>query len=216
MLAGPIRTIGSLARPAPPISPIENFRNLEASPRGHVCRRLHFLQGIERRAYHVDGVAAADRLADRILHTEPLQHRANRTAGNDAGPWWSRTKDHPGGAEPAARVMVQRTPLAKWDADESSLGVFRGLAYCLGNLLGLARTESNPSLAVTDNDDCGKPEATSTLDYLGHPANLDQVVGKLLTFLRITLSARHTLSRSGAQNPRPPSRAASANARTRP
>ena len=131
----------------------------------------------------------------------------------------------PGGAARRITLAEPSLPLVSWCSVRPSRSGTRmslplafsvALRIASGTSFGLARTESNPSLAVTDNDDCGKPEATSTLDYLGHPANLDQVVGKLLTFLRITLSARHTLSRSGAQNPRPPSRAASANARTRP
>ncbi len=43
------------------------------------------LQCIEGSANHVVGVRRADRLRDHVLDAERLEHRAHRTAGDDAG-----------------------------------------------------------------------------------------------------------------------------------
>src|SRR6185312_502369 len=59
---------------------------------GDHAGRLLVLQRIERRAHHVVGVRGAQRLGHDIAHAQGLEHRAHRTAGDDAGAGGRRTQ----------------------------------------------------------------------------------------------------------------------------
>ena len=70
-------------------------RNLDIAARGDRARRILTLQRLEGRRDHVVRVRGADRLRHHVLHAERLEHRAHRTAGDDAGAGRRGAQDTP-------------------------------------------------------------------------------------------------------------------------
>ena len=54
------------------------------------------------------------------------------------------------------------------NAEEGLLGLFNALCDSSGNFLGLAVANADHAVAVTDDDEGGEAEATTTLDDLGN------------------------------------------------
>merc|ERR1712185_30803 len=114
--------------------------------------------------------------------------------------------------------MVQRTPLAKRHPNHAAFGLFGRFADGLRDLAGLTSPVADPALAIADHHYRGEAKATATLDDLGDPVNADQFFNKfrLIALIAIlTFASCHGSVPSG-QNCRPPSRAPSARALTRP
>src|SRR5665213_3454341 len=78
--------------------------HLDVAARRNRTRRILMLQRVERRANHVVGVRRADRLRHHVLDAERLEHRAHRTAGDDAGTGRSRTQINATGAVTAGDI----------------------------------------------------------------------------------------------------------------
>src|SRR5690606_9511095 len=116
---------------------------------------------------------------------------------------------------------MQRATFPQRDAHKATPRGFVRLADCLGHLTRLAMTEADAALEVTHNDQRCKAEALTALHNLGDAIDVHQLVGKLAFALLAVAAAvfsRKTChgSLSFRQNCRPPSRAASASAFTRP
>src|SRR5260370_9640586 len=59
--------------------------HLDVAACRHRPRRILMLQRVESGANHVVGIGRADRLRHHVLDTERFEHRAHRTARDDAG-----------------------------------------------------------------------------------------------------------------------------------
>ena len=95
---------------------------------------------------HVVRVRGADRLGHDVLEAERLEHRAHRTAGDDA-----RALPAPRAARPCRRrngrcVVVQRAAFAQRHADHAALGLVGRLADRLGHLARLAGAVADAAL----------------------------------------------------------------------
>src|SRR5207302_363827 len=60
-------------------------RDFDVAPRGDRARRILTLERIEGRPHHVIGVGRSHRFRHHVLHAERFEHRAHRSAGDDAG-----------------------------------------------------------------------------------------------------------------------------------
>ncbi len=89
----------------------------------------------------------------------------------------------------ALHVVVQRAALAERHADETALGGFRRLADGLGNLTGLAVTETDATLLVADDDEGREAEATAALHHLGDAVDVDELVHELAVALLAVVAA---------------------------
>jgi hypothetical protein len=97
--------------------------------------------------------------------------------------------------------------------EEVLLRIVDGLRDRERHLACLAVAEPDAIDLVADHDQRGEREATAALDHLGHAVDLDDP----LLELPLALTGHDlTFNRGSAQNFRPPSRAASASALTRP
>src|SRR5690606_4263590 len=103
----------------------------------------------------------------------------HRTAGDDAGTRNSGTQDDLAGAMAASNVVVQRAGIPQRHADHLALGLLGSLADCFRNFTGLAVTEPNATLLVTDNDEGCKTKALAALHNLGHTVDVDQAIDEL-------------------------------------
>jgi hypothetical protein len=125
---------------------------------------------------------------------------------------------------------MEGAAFAQRNADEAALGGVGRLADRLRYLARLAVAEADPALFVADDHQRCEAEAASALHHLGHTVDVDQLVGEFTVAL-IPVAAMWftchdlvpTCSSSAVfsvvargQKSRPPSRAASASALTRP
>src|SRR5215510_1849052 len=206
-------------------------RYLDVAPRRDRARAILALERVEGRPHHVVGVGRAQRLRHHVLHAQRLEHRAHRTAGDDAGTSRRGPEIDLAGAVAAGDVMMQGATLAQRHADEPALGGVRRLADGLRHLARLAVAEPDPALRVADHDEGGEAEAASTLHHLGDAVDVDELVGEfavaLFPFAALAWFTCHIVVpfvvpahpgryRFQVQKLSPPSRAASARASTRP
>jgi hypothetical protein len=134
---------------------------------------------------------------------------------------------------------MEGAALAQGDADHGTLGGLGRLADCLRHLASLAVAEADAALLVADHDQGGEAEAPTALHHLGDAVDVDEAVDEFAVALLAVAAATASVSwfsshfvsvslaRAAArslhvdgnarrQNSRPPSRAASASALTRP
>src|SRR5690606_37860910 len=161
-----------------------------------------------------------------------LEHGAHRAAGNDARTGARRLEHHLRGAVAADHLVWQR---ARHDrhGDHRAACLLESLADRLRNLVRLAERDADVAITIADRDQCREREAASALHDLRHAIDEDHVLDHVgIAFARPTalavtapalaplLAAASRISRAAliihAQNSRPPSRAPSANAATRP
>src|SRR5574338_114875 len=167
----------------------EQVGDLLAAALRHGARARLILERLEGRADHVVGVGRADRLGHHVGDAETLEHRAHRTAGDNAGSGRSRTDRDAAGTEMAEAVVVQSAAVAQRNADHRLLGRRGRLADRLGNLAGLAVTEPGATLAVADDDQRRETEALAALHSLGDAVDVDELLDQLLAAVVVTATA---------------------------
>src|SRR6516165_4748423 len=158
-------------------------RDLDVAACSNRARRILMLERVEGSANHVVGVRGADRLCHHVLDAERLEHRAHRTAGNDAGTGGRRSQIDPARAVTAGDVVMQRAALAQRNPRQVPLGRFGRLADRLRHLARLAVAESDPALLVADHDQRGKAEALAALDDFRHAIDVVELVDELAVAL---------------------------------
>ena len=175
----------------------EQFGHLLAAPRRHRARRGALLQRGERRLDHVVRVAAAERLGHHVADAQRLEHRAQRTAGDDAGAGRRAVRRITvAGAETPFHVVVQGAAFLHRHADHAALGAFGRLADRLRHLARLAGALADAALLIAHHHQRGEREAPAALHHLGHAVDGDQLVDD---------ARRRRRGRARAPGRRPPS-----------
>src|SRR5271166_916462 len=179
------------------------------------------------------------------MHAERLENCAHRAAGDDARASRRGAKHDAPSPVPSIDVMMQRPPLAQRHADQRAFGRLGRLTDRLGHLARLAVTIADAPLLVADDDKRREAEPAAALHHLGDAIDMDQPIHEFAVALLAVAAAaalmltRHVFvpsslciavhrlnaarirrgaARSGLdlQKLRPPSRAPSASAFTRP
>src|SRR5712691_5792144 len=145
--------------------------------------RILMLQRVEGGANHVVGVRRSDRLRHHVLNAKGLEHRAHRTAGDDAGTRRSCAQVNPARAVTAGDIVMQRAAFAQCDARQIALRRFGRLADGFRNFARLAVAESDPALLIADDDQGRKAEALAALDHLRHTINVNELVDEFAVAL---------------------------------
>src|SRR5258708_10865817 len=145
--------------------------------------RILMLQRVEGGANHVVGVRRSDRLRHHVLNAKGLEHRAHRTAGDDAGTCWGCAQVDPARAVTAGDIVMQRAAFAQCDARQVALRRFSRLADGFRNFTRLAVAESDPALLIADNDQGRKAEALAALDHLRHTIDVNELVDEFAVAL---------------------------------
>src|SRR5450631_1687337 len=115
---------------------------------------------------HVDGVVRAQGLGQHVTDTGALEHGAHRATRDDAGAGCGRTQqDDACSSLPLDRV--RNGALDAGDLEELLLGLLDTLGDGRGNFLGLAVADTHGAIAISDHDERGEAEATTTFDDLG-------------------------------------------------
>src|SRR5205807_9961935 len=118
-------------------APAEEFADLFTAPRRDRTWAGRPTQGDKSRLDHVVRVWAADRLCHHAVHTERLENRAHRAAGDDPGPRLGGAHDHVAGTVAADDVVMERAALAQRHADHAAPRLLGGLANGFGHFSGL-------------------------------------------------------------------------------
>src|SRR5207253_7664916 len=139
------------------------------------------------------------------------------------------THDHLPRAIAADDVVMQGAAFTQRHPNHAAPCLLGSLADGLGHLARLACAVADPPLSVADDNESGEAETPAALDHLGDAVDVDEFFGELglvaLARLGVAVASSSALrvrARRRAwhtdpfQNTRPPSRAASAKALTRP
>src|SRR5262249_48305247 len=129
-----------------------------------------------------------------VLHAESLEHRAHRTAGNDASAGRCGPEENLARAVTPEHVVMQCAAFAQWNAGQTPLCRVSRLADRLRHLARLAMAETDPTLLVANHHQRGKAEPAATLDHLGHAVDVHQLVGELAVALFAVAAAAFTIS----------------------
>jgi len=113
------------------------------------------------------------------LNSGGLKNGPNRTTGNDTSTCRSGFKHNQTSAKFAMNLMGNTVVSYRYFLHIFT-GLFNPLANGLGNLIGLAQSVPNFSIAVTDNANRTKTEPPSTFYNFGGTINEDDFFNKLV------------------------------------
>src|SRR5207247_2010446 len=137
-------------------------------------------------------------------------------ARDHARPLARRPQQHARGVGASEDLVRDRRPVLR-DGEEVLLRVLDGLRDRQRHLARLAVADADAVDLVADHDERCEREAPAALDDLRHAIDLDHALLELTGLLALDhLALDRSEFGTGAQNFRPPSRAASASALTRP
>src|SRR5919108_531934 len=174
-------------------------------PRPMRFRPAQALEAVDRRLEHVDRVRRPEALRQDVAHAAELEDGADAAAGDDARPLAGGPEQDAGGAELTKDLMRDRRALLR-HGEEVLLRVVDSLRDRERDLARLAVADADAVDLVADHDQGGEREPPSAFDDLGDPVDLDDA----LLELALSFALDHfTFDGGGAQNFRPPSRAAS-------
>src|SRR3954468_15651674 len=109
------------------------------------------------------------------MDASSLEHSTHRSTSNDASTWRSRLEQHDASSGFALHGVRDRA-LDSRHLEEALLGFFNALGDCRWHLFGLAITDANCPVTVTDDDQRGEAEPTTTFDDLGHAVDGDDTL----------------------------------------
>src|SRR5919201_265280 len=173
-------------------------------------------QSVDGRLRHVDRVRRAEALREDVADAGELEHRAHAAARDDARSLARRTQQDPRGIGLAENLVRDRRPVLG-NGEEILLRVLDRLRDRERNLTRLPVADPDTIDLVADDDEGSKREPPSALDNFGDAVDLDDALLELTLSLALDhLPLDRSEVRCRRQNLSPPSRAASANAFTRP
>src|SRR6266852_5184666 len=155
---------------------------------------------------HVDRVRRAEALREHVADTAELEHRADAAAGDHAGTFGRGPQHDPGRVEAAENLVRDRRAVLR-NREHVLLRVLDRLRDGERNLARLAVADADAIDLVADDDERRERETPAALDDLGDAIDLDHALLELASL--VVIQHPH-------QNCRPPSRAPSASAFTRP
>ena len=154
-----------------------------------------------------------------VRHADDVEHCAHRPAGDNARSIGRRLHVDARRAVLARDGVVQRA-LLEPHLDHLAARLFHRLLDRDRHFLRLAFAHADATVAVADHGECRETENAPTLHHFGDSVDRDhlfaQAVAAIILLLRLAWIGALLCHRSIPQNLRPPSRAASASAFTRP
>src|SRR5437870_1384944 len=211
------RVGGSLAMGHFLARPVWDGLELDAALLGDAPRRREVLQRVQRGPHHVVGVGGAEALGEDVAHAGALEHRAHRSAGDDAGPRRGRLQKHAPGAVVPDDFMRDSRPRER-DLDHAATRGLDGLAHRLAHLVRLAGGDPDASLPVAHRDERVEAKAPAALHDLRDAVDgnhvLDEPVALALPFARVAPLPTAPPTPTAPTPATPPSSAASTPAPT--
>src|SRR3989442_1463569 len=177
--------------------------DLDAALLGDAPRRGEVLQPVHRGADHVVRVGGAQALGQDVTHARALEHRAHRTAGDDARARRGGLQEHAPRAV-VAHDLVRNGAARERDLHHLAARRLDGLAHRLAHFIRLAGRDAHPALPVADRDQRVEAEAPASLHDLGDAVDRDHVLDQAVALaLALALVAPRAPPATAAP-PRPP------------
>src|SRR6185503_16536098 len=153
---------------------VAHFALLHAPRLRDVAHGAELLDPIDCRPHHVVRVGRSQRLGQDVGHAGAIEHRAHRTAGDDAGTTGGGLQQHPARAMLAHDLVRDSGAFARYVDHRATGGVHR-LADRLRDFVGLPGGHPDVALAVTHRDQRVEGEPPAPLHHLGHAVDGDDV-----------------------------------------
>lgn len=157
----------------------ENLRGRLVAAASDLFDRTQSPQAVQGSLNQIVGIMRPQTLGQYVLNTSRFKDRSHRTAGNDSSTGGGGFQHDQTGAEFPLDLMGDAR-FGKRYALHILACLLQPLANGLGNLIGLAQSVPDFSIAVTDNANRTKTEATSTLYNFGGTINEDNFFNKLV------------------------------------
>src|SRR3990170_367671 len=196
-----------------PLRPAPQFFDRPAAHAGHLIGLPQGVEPSQGCPGDIDRISRAQRLRQDVFDARRLQHGPYRASRDDPSARGRGTQEHPRRPEGANHLMRDRGAVAS-DAQEALLGVLHGFADRVGHLAGLPQADADGTALVADNHQRAELEPLRALGDLGDTVDEDRLLDGQVDTRRID-ACWHVIPPED-QNSRPPARAASASARTRP
>ena len=110
-----------------------------------------------------------------IFNACAFQHGTHGTASHNSRTFGSRKNQHIRTSE-LGSLLVGNRSFYNRNFYQIFLRSFHALRYCGGYFTGFAKTAPDHTLSITDNNDCGKGESTTTLGYLNYAIDSNQSI----------------------------------------
>ena len=161
---------------------VRDLVHLDAALARDLAGRDQRTEAVHGGPHHVVRVGRAKALGQDVGDAGALEHRAHRSAGDDAGTGGGRLQQHPAGAV-LADHLVRNGGAGPRQLDHRALGRIHGLAHRFGDLVRLAGCDADLALAVADRHQGVEGEPASALDHLGDAVDgndvLDVIAGAI-------------------------------------
>src|SRR5438552_3424582 len=162
-------------------------------------RRIAVFQSIERCPHDVVRVCGAVTLGEDVGYADDVEHRAHRSAGDDAGALRGGLHEYPGRAMPPLHRMVQGSALQA-HLDHPPPRLLHRLLHRDRHFLGFSLAHADATIAVADHRQRGERKNPSTLHDLGDAVDADhllaQAVAAIVLLLPAALLPAHRLCHS--------------------
>ena len=112
---------------------------------------LQRFEGLHRRAGDVDRVVTTVRLGEHVTDTGRFENRSRRTTGDDTSTRRRRLQQHNRCAVTLGNFVRNGRAIQRY-RDQGSSWRLDTLADRIGNFAGLAHTDPDPALAISDDD----------------------------------------------------------------
>ena len=152
---------------------------------------MHFLKTSGDRLDDVHRIVGTKGLGKDIGDTCKLEDCTNRATSDNASTRSSRLQEHLTSAIDAEDLVRKRLFRRKRNSEHILLRIVDALADRDRHFLGLAHANTNATVAIADDDQCSKSEATTALDYLGYTIDIDNTFFELRNVCLVFLFTSH-------------------------
>src|SRR5687768_6968125 len=167
---------------------IWDARHLDATLPGNLLDCGELAQSIEGSAHHVVRVRRPKTLGQDVLDAGALEHRAHRSAGDDAGTGRRWLHEHPTRAVLAYHLVRNRSASERHAHAVTTCRIDR-FADGLGHLVRLAGRDAHLALPIPDGDERVEREAPTALHDLRDAIDRDDVLDEVAAFALPTRAA---------------------------
>src|SRR5687767_6959383 len=167
---------------------IWDARHLDATLPGNLLDCGELAQSIEGGAHHVVRIRRPEALGQDVLDAGALEHRAHRTAGDDAGTGRRWLHEHTTRAMLSDHLVRNRSAGERHAHAVTTRRIDR-LADSLGHLVRLAGRDAYLALPIPDGDERVEREAPAALHDLRDAIDRDDVLDEVAAFALPTRTA---------------------------
>src|SRR5690625_2623914 len=151
----------------------------QAATSRNCLRRFEFAQCSLRGPHDIDRVRRPKCLGQCVVNSGAFQDRAHRTTGDNTGTGSGGLQEHNAGGL-FTRNRVRDSSLNARHLEGVLFRLFNALSNRCGNFLCLAVAHAYRAVTISDDNQSGETESTTTLNYLGDAVDSDDTLDVLV------------------------------------